>query len=460
MRTLQELLARWELGTLNPEEVSELKGHLARPEQRAELVQEWLLTESICHTLSTQAAEVPSVETVPSLAQDRSARRRRGLISRWLVWREFQIPLRWVLGGACALCLVLTALYIRIQSGPVAEWVQSGPGVSLLRDGRALEVRPGQALFARDVIQVGPDSVASLGWNQGGTHLELKAGSALEIAKSRFGGRILLLQNGTIQASVAPQGRWQPLTIQTPDARARVVGTRFTISTKPGSTRLDVLEGTVRLTKTLEAEHAEILVEAGQTALVAAGIRLQSGPLTGFLSNETWLVPAGTALSQSAAMGRQIPMPLTEMPPGQSNQVQRLRGYLSPPLDGSYTFWLAAFDPNMDADLWLSTDESPARKRRVAFVEKSGNVSGARARPNANSIPWNRSPTQRSAAVNLSAGKRYYLEVWYEGTRMDYVAIGWQRPGDAVGTAPVMIDVNALSPFVSKTRGLRSGEEK
>jgi hypothetical protein len=44
---------------------------------------------------------------------------------------------------------------------------------------------------------------------------------------------------------------------------------------------------------------------------------------------------------------------------------QRLRGYLVPPVSGHYTFWIASDD---GGELWLSTDDTPERRARIASV--------------------------------------------------------------------------------------------
>ena len=43
----------------------------------------------------------------------------------------------------------------------------------------------------------------------------------------------------------------------------------------------------------------------------------------------------------------------------------RIRGYLSPPMTGYYTFWIASDD---NGELWLSTDDNPANKVKIAYV--------------------------------------------------------------------------------------------
>ena len=72
-----------------------------------------------------------------------------------------------------------------------------------------------------------------------------------------------------------------------------------------------------------------------------------------------------------------------------------MHGYLIPPQTGNYTFWIASDDGSA---LFLSTDENPANVRLVASV--SGWTSPRQ---------WDREANQRSAAINLQAGKPYYI---------------------------------------------------
>ena len=106
----------------------------------------------------------------------------------------------------------------------------------------------------------------------------------------------------------------------------------------------------------------------------------------------------------------------------------RLRGYVYPPQTGNYTFWLTADD---SGELWLSTDDSAAKRKLIAYVSSSG------------------SQTQ-SALIGLTAGKRYYIEVLqkeYGGT--DGVSVRWQLPdGSYENNDPTLpIPGRRLSPY-------------
>ena len=97
---------------------------------------------------------------------------------------------------------------------------------------------------------------------------------------------------------------------------------------------------------------------------------------------------------------------------------QRIRGYVTAPVSGQYTFWIAGDD---DAALYLSTSENPSDKRQIAHVD---GYTGSR--------EWTKYASQQSAKVTLEAGKRYYIEAQHvEMAGGDNLAVGWQLPNGA-----------------------------
>jgi hypothetical protein len=116
-----------------------------------------------------------------------------------------------------------------------------------------------------------------------------------------------------------------------------------------------------------------------------------------------------------------------------TNYATRIRGYICPPQDGTYTFWIASND---QSELWLSTDDDPANKVLIA--------SAARA-----TAPreWNKFASQRSAGQWLERGKRYYIEALHkQGVGTDHIAVGWSLPD---GSMERPIPGSRLSPFES-----------
>lgn len=113
------------------------------------------------------------------------------------------------------------------------------------------------------------------------------------------------------------------------------------------------------------------------------------------------------------------------------NYGTRLRGYLHPPATGPYVFWIFSDDAS---ELWVSTDENPAHKRKIAFVPQAVG-------PN----EWEKHPSQKSAPVVLRAGQRCYVEAIYkQGPGAGFLAVGWQLPD---GTQERPIPAGRISEF-------------
>lgn len=95
-------------------------------------------------------------------------------------------------------------------------------------------------------------------------------------------GKSALLSSGviTVKASKQPEGR--PMILSTPHAEVRVLGTEFTLRVTPSSTRLDVAEGRVRLTRKSDGASVEVesghFTVAGPSAPLAVSARPGSKP--------------------------------------------------------------------------------------------------------------------------------------------------------------------------------------
>jgi len=111
----------------------------------------------------------------------------------------------------------------------------------------------------------------------------------------------------------------------------------------------------------------------------------------------------------------------------------RVRGYLYPPADGDYTFWIYSDDHSR---LWLSTNDDPANKKLICEVN---GYTGAN--------EWTKFPEQKSSPITLKAGQRYYIEALHrDGTGGDLLGVGWGGP--AIGAGPVIIDGVYLAAYL------------
>lgn len=97
------------------------------------------------------------------------------------------------------------------------------------------------------------------------------------------------------------------------------------------------------------------------------------------------------------------------------NYGTRIQGYVTPPMTGNYTFWIAGDDT---AVLYLSTDETTGHVVWIASVY-------AATAPR----EWEKSTAQKSAPIALEAGKRYYIyALQKDGAGADHLAVRWQLP--------------------------------
>jgi hypothetical protein len=174
---------------------------------------------------------------------------------------------------------------------------------------------------------------------------------------------------------------------------------------------------------------------------------------TGSILREHWTGITGTAISSLTSNSNYPNSPtgtsqLTtfETPTNWAdNYGSRIRGYIHPPVTGSYTFWIAGDD---NTELYLSTNDNPANRQRISYVTGW-----------TNSREWTKYTTQKSAAIQLTAGQKYYIEVLHkEGTGGDNLAVAWQGPANT----QQVIGGSYLSPYVAaitvRARGTLGGE--
>ena len=114
----------------------------------------------------------------------------------------------------------------------------------------------------------------------------------------------------------------------------------------------------------------------------------------------------------------------------------RIRGYITAPTTGNYTFWVAADDAS---DFSLSTNDQPANLVRRCYSNDWTNYK-----------EWNKYPSQKSGLIALTAGQRYYFEARVrEYAYGDHLAVGWLKPGQT-GTAPSeVVPGSVLTAYVA-----------
>jgi glucose/arabinose dehydrogenase len=164
--------------------------------------------------------------------------------------------------------------------------------------------------------------------------------------------------------------------------------------------------------------------EAAPAASAPATTNAAPAAGTGKILREWWEGIAGNKvadLAKSSKFGERPSgtdyLPAFEAPLSFANDYgQRIRGYLHPPADGEYHFFIAADDA---AELWLSTDDDPANKLLIASVPAWTQYR-----------QFDKYPEQQSGGIMLEAGKKYYIEAIHkDADQKDNLAVAWQGPG-------------------------------
>jgi len=165
------------------------------------------------------------------------------------------------------------------------DTVLPGQGIETGAKGRAVLV-----LFDGTILEAGPETLLQ---------------EISEKTPKQLVAKWLNLRRGTLKAEVIRQPAGQPVVIGTPHAEARVLGTTLRLVVDPGekgSTRLEVTEGKVRLTRAQDGKFVD--VPSGHFAVAATGIDLAARPL-GVIAHYEFEEGGGSVARDSSGKGRE-----------------------------------------------------------------------------------------------------------------------------------------------------------
>ena len=128
--------------------------------------------------------------------------------------------------------------------------------------------------------------------------------------------------------------------------------------------------------------------------------------------------PQGASFTNAPANTNKTLTSFTVLNAG-TNYGERLRAFVLPPVSGRYFFSIASADWS---DLYLSSDETPENRVRIAYV------AGLTAQKD-----YGFQTNQTSAPIQLQAGQRYYIEALHrQSTNKGYLDVRWQLPDDTM----------------------------
>jgi PQQ-dependent dehydrogenase (s-GDH family) len=180
-----------------------------------------------------------------------------------------------------------------------------------------------------------------------------------------------------------------------------------------------------------------LLLVTGLLFIIYSDAQTCSG--TGAINFQRWNNISGSAVSNLTSNSNYPNNPsstgtrtLFEMQSNLGNNIGiRMNGYICPPTTGNYIFWIAS---DASGELWLSTSSNPANKVRIAYNTSS-----------TNSRQWTKYATQKSVAINLTAGVLYYVEaLMKESNGNDNLAVGWAKPGQPTSAPSEVIPGSQL----------------
>jgi len=175
----------------------------------------------------------------------------------------------WLIGAGMAAIFVLY-IFGRIlmpfsadRITPVARITFLGSAGFIERDSRLILAEPEMLIGEGDIVKSGDVSVLGgrglqfVFINDEKTIVDLIENSDVRVSSSSA-GKHLDLRRGKMTAAVQPQPEGKPLRLTTGYADVKVVGTRFSLEDGDKSTRLEVQEGKVELTRKTDGESVEV----------------------------------------------------------------------------------------------------------------------------------------------------------------------------------------------------------
>jgi ferric-dicitrate binding protein FerR (iron transport regulator) len=148
-------------------------------------------------------------------------------------------------GLVLAFAGLLASRWLPERSGVVANVAGTDPGVVIVRGEQEITARNGAVLIRGDRIRTGTGQTLSLEYRRGKVKAVLGSGTVMDILGPNESS--IVLARGTLELDVAKRPMGRPFAVETPQAKVDVLGTAFKVSVSHKATRVDMEEGTARM---------------------------------------------------------------------------------------------------------------------------------------------------------------------------------------------------------------------
>jgi len=254
-----DLIGRYVHGDATQEDLAELSRVL---ERNPEIISRFLAAAEIERDLREVYGTVATksvTRSVPAARKPRSVRRPGAPSNSWIGTAT-----------AVAAVIVIVAAFVlsaRGQGAVIAHVAATVNGAMLIRDGDESPLQSDTDVHIGDKLRV-PARAAVLVDFPDRTKMTVgSTGNDETIAlfdeysppnSSSGTGKKIRLESGVMTAEVSPQPKGRPMLVTTSRATAEVVGTQLKVSVENEATRLDVLEGKVRLRRLSDFAVADV----------------------------------------------------------------------------------------------------------------------------------------------------------------------------------------------------------
>lgn len=421
--------------TATPEEVAELfalteasatdrAGCLALLETEA-LLRGWHAVEVVGLVMTRLAAErekrtvenvMARIPRTPRVVRAQPAVSRRATVCASPAVQRSRRPL--VFSLVAVVIAVVAAVWWNWPAPVRAQVARLEGHAWVIGKGPRRAVQTGAEIRQGERLVLDFEATAAVRWAGEAAQVELE-----EFSEIRWlSARVCELKKGGLAADVVSRAGQAPLIFQTPEATARITGTRFSLHSDSRATQLRVREGHVALTDKAERGKAE--VGAGQFAATSDAVVPATrewpgdGQGTGLLGeyyNHDYrqmatAAPAYERLDARIRFNweRSAPTPVTITHP--DHYGARWTGFIEPRFSESYSFLVVVDDC---ARLWVDD-------RLVLDAWESNNAHNF-----------------YSAPVALRAGQRHSIRLEYgERTGQAHVSLFWRSTSQPIEVVP------------------------